>query len=296
MAQAKNLRATGDSIERLLDELRSTLDAPAMDRVEELVRLVTELYGAGIEHVVGVVVEGDEEQLTPAAMLERIVGDELVASLLVLHGMHPHDLRTRIETGLDGVRPYLASHGGDVELLEIDEGAGVVRLRMVGSCDGCPSSSVTLTLAVEAAILEAAPEIVQVVADGGEDSPSTNGTEVPVQLSRKAAADAGWVPVHGVNRLPTGRLEALDVGHTAVVFARVGGALYAYLDQCAACPSPLRGGPLDGEVVRCPACGAAYDVRLAGRSLDGTTHHLEPIPLLDDGGIVKIAVPEASLA
>jgi Fe-S cluster biogenesis protein NfuA/nitrite reductase/ring-hydroxylating ferredoxin subunit len=297
MAEAGNLRATGDSIERLLAELRSDLRAPQMARVEELVRLVTDLYGAGLEHVVGVVVEADEEALSPAAMLRRIVDDELVGSLLVLHGLHPHDLRTRLEQALDHVRPYLASHGGDVELLEVDETAGEVRLRLVGSCDGCPSSSVTLQLAVEAAIQEAAPEIVSIVADGETEAPVANGTAVAVELTRKVAASPReWAPVYGINRLPVGRLEPLDLEGAAVVCCRSGAELYAYVDRCPACAGALRGGSLEGEVLRCPTCAAAYDVRLAGRSLDGARTHLEPVPLLEDGGIVKISLAAAAPA
>ena len=71
-----------------------------------------------------------------------------MASLLLVHGLHPYDVETRVARALDGVRPYLGSHGGDVELLGVTDD-GVVRLRLLGSCDGCPSSSVTLKLAVE---------------------------------------------------------------------------------------------------------------------------------------------------
>ncbi len=75
-----------------------------------------------------------------------------------MHGLHPYPVETRVEAALARVRPYLGSHGGDVELLGVDE-AGVVRLRLLGSCDGCPSSAVTLQLAVEGAVEDAAPEI-----------------------------------------------------------------------------------------------------------------------------------------
>ena len=65
------------------------------------------------------------------------------------------------------MRPYLGSHGGDVELLEVTDD-GVVRLRLLGSCDGCPSSSVTLKLAVEDAIEAAAPEVTGIEVETGE--------------------------------------------------------------------------------------------------------------------------------
>jgi Fe-S cluster biogenesis protein NfuA len=89
------------------------------------------------------------------------VEDELVASLLVLHDLHPKDTETRVVEALDQVRPYLGSHAGGVELLGIDQG-GVVHLRLEGSCDGCPSSVQTVKLAIERAIEEAAPEVTAV--------------------------------------------------------------------------------------------------------------------------------------
>src|SRR4029453_17038710 len=89
------------------------------------------------------------------------VEDELVASLLVLHDLHPKDTQTRVTEALDQVRPYLGSHAGGVELLGVDS-AGVVHLRLEGSCDGCPSSVQTVKLAIERAIEEAAPEVAGV--------------------------------------------------------------------------------------------------------------------------------------
>ena len=78
-------------------------------------------------------------------------------ALLILHGLHPLDVETRIARALDRVRPYLGSHGGDVKLLGVTD--GVVHLRLEGSCHGCPSSTVTMKLAIEKAIEEAAPEV-----------------------------------------------------------------------------------------------------------------------------------------
>ena len=102
--------------------------------------LVTDLYGAGLERMLEILAEaGRLDQVA----LDALAADDLVASLLLVHGLHPHDVGTRVAAALDSVRPYLGSHGGDVELLGVDAD-GVVRLRLLGSCDGCPSSSVTL--------------------------------------------------------------------------------------------------------------------------------------------------------
>lgn len=150
--EARDLRAVGTRIEELLGRIRSAGDPGTAETAEEVVRLVVELYGAGLERAV---------ELAGPEVTERLAGDELVASLLVLHGLHPKDTRTRVVEALDKVRPYLGSHAGGVELLGVDP-TGVVRLRLEGSCDGCPSSVQTVKLAIEGAIEEAAPEVTAV--------------------------------------------------------------------------------------------------------------------------------------
>ena len=144
MAPPQDLRTAGDRIGELLDALRAEADPRTCARAEELVRLVTELYGAGLARVVEVLgAEGDT-----AAARARLLDDDLVASLLHVHGLHPEGLMARVEGALAGVRPFLAQHGGDVELVDIDPDAGAVLVRLLGSCDGCPASSVTLRQAV----------------------------------------------------------------------------------------------------------------------------------------------------
>ena len=83
--------------------------------------------------------------------------------MLLLHSLHPDDLETRVLRGIEKVRPYLKSHGGDVELTSTLD--GIVRLRLHGSCGSCPSSSMTLKHAVEDALFEAAPDIVEIVSE-----------------------------------------------------------------------------------------------------------------------------------
>jgi Fe-S cluster biogenesis protein NfuA len=179
MGAPQNLRAVGDQIEQLLDELQATADPRSYERAAELLRLVSELYGAGLARVVELAQERGGE------LVEAFVGDDLVASLLLVHGLHPETLERRLDKALAGVRPFLASHGGDVELLDIDAAAGAVRLRLLGSCDGCPSSAVTLQLAVERAITEAAPEIVRLEVD--EPSKAAD-RGAPVALGTKPVA------------------------------------------------------------------------------------------------------------
>jgi Fe-S cluster biogenesis protein NfuA len=176
----QDLRATGDRIERLLEELQATAETRSRHLAEELLRSVTELYEAGLARIVELANDADPGLITTLA------ADDLVASLLLVHGLHPESLVARVQGALEHVRPMLGAHAGDVELLGVDADAGAVSLRLLGSCEGCPSSAVTLKSAVERAIVEAAPEIVRV--DVVE--PSTTAASVQVAMRSKAVYDA----------------------------------------------------------------------------------------------------------
>jgi Fe-S cluster biogenesis protein NfuA len=175
MPEPQNLRAVGDRIEQALDELHSCADARTANLAEELLRLVSQLYGAGFARAVELAREH------APGLIATFCEDELLASLLLVEGLHPDSLDNRVEAALVSVRPFLAQHGGDVELLAIDDELGAVKLRLLGSCDGCPSSASTLRGAVEVAIVEAAPEIVRIVVDEPTPSPAS----VPVSLGAK---------------------------------------------------------------------------------------------------------------
>ena len=273
--EARDLRMVGSRIEELLGQIRSTGDPGTAETAEEVVRLVVELYGAGLERAV---------ELAGPDALERFVGDELVASLLVLHGLHPKDTRTRVVEALDQVRPYLGSHAGGVELLGVDPEAGVVRLRLEGSCDGCPSSTQTVKLAIERAIEQAAPEVTAVEVENLT-------VEKEPQLLQIQPLRREWEVVEGLDGLEPGRLTAVEVAGAGVVVCSVGGELYAYRDRCPACGTGLAGSAaLDAEVLACAACRQRFDVRLAGRGLDRPELHLVPLPLLADDGRVRLAV------
>ncbi len=73
-------------------------------------------------------------------------------------------MKDRVEKALDLIRPALQNDGGDVELVDVDEAAGVVKLKLVGACGSCPMSQMTLRMGVERVLREEIPEIKEVVA------------------------------------------------------------------------------------------------------------------------------------
>jgi Fe-S cluster biogenesis protein NfuA len=148
-------------IEELIHRIETLADPEARALAVELVQSLMDLHGAGLERVMGILSQAGEPGL---AILNDFTRDDLVASLLLLYGLHPVDMETRVRDALDKVRPYLRSHGGNVDLLATEQ--GVVRLRLQGSCHGCPSPAMTLKLAVEQAIYEAAPDVTAIEVEG----------------------------------------------------------------------------------------------------------------------------------
>jgi Fe-S cluster biogenesis protein NfuA/nitrite reductase/ring-hydroxylating ferredoxin subunit len=306
--RADDFRAAGDRINALLDASASG-GVVARERAEELVRLVADLYGSGLERTLTILYELgrlDDDALAALA------ADDLVSSLLLVHDLHPYDVATRVEQALDNVRPYLGSHGGDVELLSVSE--DVVRLRLLGSCDGCPSSSVTLKLAVEGAIEAAAPEIVRIEVDtGAESAPAASGPVIAVDSlwshvdhgreGHAPALDLGqgstWEAIVGLSDLHDGEVAGFTAGQEPIIGCRVGSDLYAFLDRCGRCGASLAGatlgrllgGAAGDAALRCPACGTHFAVRRAGACIEQPELHLDPLPLLVSQGVATVAVP-----
>jgi Fe-S cluster biogenesis protein NfuA/nitrite reductase/ring-hydroxylating ferredoxin subunit len=292
-------------METLLEEIETLPDRNARSKAAEVVGVLLDLYGEGLARMMEVVAEGEERERTFDAFAE----DELVSHLLLLHGLHPLDLKTRVIMALEEVRPYLQSHGGNVELLGVKE--GVARLRMQGSCSGCPSSTVTLRLAIEEAIQKTAPDLEGIEAEGVAEEPKPAPTIIAGPTLRKKEKKrpqeegASWTVVGGLPQLSSGRMLVKEVSDEPVLFLKLGDDFYAYRRLCPGCGESLEGGGLDEAVLTCSGCSRRYDVRRAGRCLDDPQLHLEPIPLLVDEvaveerqghgqrSIVKIALPSA---
>src|SRR5580693_7672032 len=281
-------RTAGDRIQTLLDSCAAS-GAAAYERAQQLVREVVGLYGAGLERIMQLA--GDP------GMAERLATDDLVASLLLVHGLHPHDVHRRVSDALDRVRPYLGSHGGDVDLLEVT--GDTVRLAFTGSCKSCPSSAVTLELAVEDAVRAAAPEVSSIEVVAAE--PATASKMIPAESllahvhsngpstgPSNAHSQTTWYPVPELAELEPGEVGGFAVSGTTVLACRVDDQTFAYRDHCPVCDDSLAGSALHGALLRCPRCPADFDVVHAGAGPDGA--HLDPLPLLTRDGVLSVAL------
>ncbi|HEX3869779.1 MAG TPA: NifU family protein [Pirellulales bacterium] len=174
-------------LESLLPEIDKLPDADVREKVGELVRTVLEFHGEGLARLVEQLRQNDAGG---GALVTELARDELIGSLLILHGLHPLDLQSRVREGLETVMPLLKSHGGSVNLLNVTP-EGEVYLRLEGSCHGCASSRVTLESSIESAIYAAAPDVAGIHVEGlvDEPSPALSGGFVPLaQLAGTVAA------------------------------------------------------------------------------------------------------------
>ena len=288
------LSETGERIEGLLSAL-STGGPIAQQRAEDLVALVTNLYGAGLERMLEVLAEaGRLDQVA----LDALAADQLVSGLLLVHGLHPQDVGTRVAAALDSVRPYLGSHGGDVELLGVDA-AGVVRLRLLGSCDSCPSSIGHPPAGRRGAIQSAAPEVVSIEVDAPAKSAggliSVDSLRVRLDVGDAAAA---WLAMPELGELAPGEIGGFE--REGWPWSAAGwGATCSRTAITARCASQTLAGArlerrlgdsADNLILVCPHCHTRYDTRRAGVALD-SDHHLEPLPVLRRDGVLSVAVP-----
>ncbi|ABU59838.1 NifU family protein [Roseiflexus castenholzii] len=216
-------------------------------------------------------------------LLFDLVDDPLIYTLFARHEIVRPNIVARVSRVLDAARPYIRSHGGDVELVEVRE--NVVYVRLHGSCNGCSLSAVTLRNEIEAALRANVPEIVgvQVVAAGAVPAlimPESIGVRDPL---------AGWVAGPPASDVPPGAMRRLETDHADILIINLDGRLSAFRNACAHQGLPLNGGLLDPEsgTLTCPWHGFCYDAS-SGECLTVPQAQLEPFPLRVEQGRIWV--------
>jgi len=146
----------GSRVEALLAQLRRQGGEPAADTGEELVRELVEFYGGGLERIAAIIAEKQPE------LALALIEDPLVASQLLLHGLHPLGIEERINAALEEVRPSLGANADGVRYLGIDQD-GVAHLHLTGAGKSCATGAAKQTLFE--AVLAAAPELTDVAVE-----------------------------------------------------------------------------------------------------------------------------------
>jgi Fe-S cluster biogenesis protein NfuA/nitrite reductase/ring-hydroxylating ferredoxin subunit len=273
------LNRAGSRIQELVAQIDALPNSPARVLFQECLESVLAFYGHGLERILQLVANaGPDGQ----KIYHDLIHDNVVRGLLIIHDLHPVDIETRLRDALDKVRPYLRSHGGNVELISLTN--DVARLRLQGTCKSCASSTVTLELAIRHAIEEACPDLIGFEVEGAP--PQSAGATVAPHPQR---ATPNWIVIDHALQLDDGAGMSVRVGDLRLVICKVNGDLYAYRNNCPTCNMPLNTRMLDSGLLQC-GLGHQYDVRQAGRCPDNPNVHLDPFPLLILDDVVKVAV------
>jgi Fe-S cluster biogenesis protein NfuA len=172
-------RARADELLARIQELTAALEAypegGARAVADELVGAILAVYGDALERIMGAIGRSRE---AGATILEELTEDGVVSSLLLVHDLYPVSLEQRVLQALDTVRPYMESHGGNVEFLGIE--GGVAHLALQGTRNGCAASRATLELAIKQALDEHCPDLESVEVSGVVEEPSRGSFELPV--------------------------------------------------------------------------------------------------------------------
>ena len=209
--------------------------------------------------------DGDERALMLLELVDAIhrpaiaglaagdTGDPAVQVVLAMYGLVDVAPELLVEEALDDVRPYIESHGGQVELVRVD--GGEVHLRLGGACDGCAGSTATLTRGIEQAVRDHFPAFERIVAHAPEPAAPVL---LQLEMVRPDSAAVASLPrpvfaaAGSLDDMPPGGLRTVTVDGIAVLLANVEGEVYALRDGCPVDGRTLQGGRLTGAII--PRC------------------------------------------
>ena len=186
MTQRDEFQQRARSIEGLVNQLEGAADPAVRSAAKSLVQALMDLHGAGIERILEIVHDSGEPGKT---LIDRFGRDELVRSVLLLYGLHPQDLHTRVLEALDTQRAFLRSHGASAELTSID-GAGVVSVQLAAKPGHCGTAATSVKATIEAALQEAAPDAAFIVVDDASNTLLAGPTFVSVAALQSGQAMA----------------------------------------------------------------------------------------------------------
>jgi len=285
-----------DQVVAELETLVATLEREEDERALLLLQLMDAVHRPGLE----LIAAGDHDH-------------PIARALLSMYDLVPLDEQIAVEEALDEIRPYIESHGGGLELLDVDD--GIVHVRMSGACNGCAGSAITLRRGVEEILRERYEGFKEVVAhepEGGEQANGNGGSDLlQISLEGFKPSNGGGTPepepellqIEGLRKpvfeevakladLSPGELMAVDAGGHAILLANVDGEAYAFRNVCPTDDrSTLDGGRLAGAALVCPWHNCAFDAR-SGKRVDDRPQDpgLAAVPVAIQDGALKVAV------
>jgi nitrite reductase/ring-hydroxylating ferredoxin subunit/Fe-S cluster biogenesis protein NfuA len=247
-----------DRLVREIDSLEAIVagwDEPRARTVQALKAAIESLHKEALKRLIRFM----KDDPSALARMREAVGDQVVYGVLHFHGLIREPLQQRIQTALDEVRPFMHSHGGDVELVAINA-PDTVQIRLIGSCHGCPASSQTLTEGVEKAIRAHCPEIVHIqqVSKGPVEATVAGRSTIHFISPFALHAKSGWVDAAAIDEIPEGSVTRREINQRSVLLSREGDRISCFDNSCAHLGMPLEMGEISGGVITCSYHGFQY--------------------------------------
>jgi Fe-S cluster biogenesis protein NfuA len=168
VAESKDFREDIQRIGGLVQEIESIADPAVRAATKNLVQSLMDLHGAALEKGLDIIAEAGEPGMH---IIDRLGRDSLVSSVLILYGLHPEDLESRVVKAVDRIRPELRKQGCEVELLGVKDGA--IRLRVETGSHTCGSTAKAVQATLEGAMYDAAPDLSSLAIEGSEEKPAS---------------------------------------------------------------------------------------------------------------------------
>jgi len=147
-------------VQGLIAALDALRDPAAREPARELVQVVLALHGVGLARLLELIAATK----SGPALIAKLAEDDKVNGLLLLHGLHPRNLETRVRQAVEKLRPHLGVVGAKIEA--VDFTGETVHLRVRPGANTTQAAAQTLKLSIEDAIYEAAPDITDIRIDG----------------------------------------------------------------------------------------------------------------------------------
>ncbi len=211
----------------------------------------------------------------PAALaaMKSAVADEVVYAVMRRHGLVKPSLTERVEMALEGIRPMLASHGGNVELVGVDPPA--IEVRFTGSCDGCPASALTFHAGVKKAVEDACPEITEIHQVKGTATTAVGGESVRFISPFALGSGGSWQYATKLADIPQGGIKAMVLDGEKILLSRHGSIVTCFQNACAHLGLALDDGEVSDGIITCPYHGFRYDLS-SGECLTAPAVQLQP--------------------
>ena len=189
MSNEKEFQQRVQRIGALVQEIEGIADPAVRASTTQLVQLIMEFHGTGLDRAMEILADAGESGMT---LIDKLGRDPMVSSLLVLYGLHPESLETRVSKAIDRLATKLRRDGAVVELLPITDGA--VSIRVTPGEHACGSTTKALLAEVEDAVYEAAPDITSLTVEGLDGKPADGFVSLSNLMTARPLESAAPVP------------------------------------------------------------------------------------------------------